>query len=100
MELSAIRLDTKANINVASGQLCQFTSEEPKEPFELEAGFEGNAKTILLHTRLQERQEIEQLLENAVDPFAEVPEDDPAATETLISNFLNDIRNLDVLQKH
>jgi hypothetical protein len=41
-------MDMKANINVASGLLDQFTSREPKEPFELEPDFEGNAKAILM----------------------------------------------------
>lgn len=75
IDLSAIRLDTKANINVASGLLDHFSLSEPKEPFELEADFEGNAKSILTQQRLQDEQEIDQLLENAVDPFAEVQED-------------------------
>ena len=42
IELSAIRLDTMANVNVASGLLEEFTFNEPKEPFELEPEFEGN----------------------------------------------------------
>lgn len=48
IELSALRLDTMAKINVASGLLDEFTFNEPKEPFELEPEFEGNTQTILV----------------------------------------------------
>ena len=41
--MTEIKLDTKANINVASGLLDEFVFSEPKEVFELEPEFEGNA---------------------------------------------------------
>ena len=75
IELSAIHLDTQAKVNVASGMLDQFTFNEPKEPFELEEDFEGDPKVILMQQRLTDEQEIDQMLESALDPFAEVPED-------------------------
>ena len=37
------------------------------------------------------------MLENAADPFADVPEDDETHVDTLIHKFLADLRNLDVL---
>ena len=105
IELSAIRLETQAKVNVASGLLSEFTFNEVKEPFELEPEFdEGtDVKAILMQQRLQDEQEIDQLLESAVDPFAEVPEDtniDAGQTEQLICKFLGDMRDMDVLQQH
>ena len=40
IDLSAIRLETKAEVNVASGLLSKFTFNETKEPFELEPEFD------------------------------------------------------------
>lgn len=48
IELSAITQETVANINVASGLLDEFSFHEPKEPFELEPDFEGDAKVIIM----------------------------------------------------
>ena len=73
--MSAIRLDTQASVNVASGLLDEFNFSEPKEAFELEPEFDGDVKIVLMQQRLQDEQEIDQLLECALDPFAEVPED-------------------------
>ena len=88
--------------------LDQFTFNEPKEPFELEEDFEGDPKAILMQQRLQDEQEIDQMLESALDPFAEVPEDpvgggqaDEGGTQQadiLINKFLADLRDMDVLQ--
>ena len=52
-----------------------------------------------MQQRLQDEQEIDQLLESALDPFAEVPEDniDAAQTDQLICKFLADMRDMDVL---
>ena len=47
IEMSALRLEPVANVNVASGQLSSFTTIEPKEAFELEPEFDGNAKEIM-----------------------------------------------------
>ena len=54
IELSALRFETVAKVNVASGLLDEFTFSEPKEPFELEPDFEGNSKAILMQQRLQD----------------------------------------------
>lgn len=43
-----------ANINVESGLLDDFSFGEPKEPFELEPDFEGDAKAIIMQQRLQD----------------------------------------------
>ena len=48
IELSALRLDTLAKVNVASGLLSEFTFNEGQEPFELEPEFEGDVKAILM----------------------------------------------------
>ena len=40
------------------------------------------------------------MLENAADPFGEVPEDDEAEQDALIGKFLGDLRDLGVLQQH
>lgn len=47
VEMSDIRLEQKAEINVASGRLESFSFSEPKEPFELEPDFDGNPKEIM-----------------------------------------------------
>jgi len=54
IELSALQLHLKANINVASGQLDNFTFSEPKEPFEMEPEYDGNTKAALISQRLQD----------------------------------------------
>ena len=38
----------------ASGQLSEFTYTEPKEQFELDPEFEGNAKEVLASQRLND----------------------------------------------
>ena len=48
IELTNAHLDIRANLNVASGQLDNFTFNEPPEPFQLEPDFEGNPDTIVL----------------------------------------------------
>ena len=48
INLSAHRHETLASVNVASGLLDEFTFDEPKETFELEEDFQGNAKEILM----------------------------------------------------
>ena len=40
------------------------------------------------------------MLQSAVDPFAEVAEDDEGQNEQLIHKFLADLRDMDVLQEH
>lgn len=50
--------------------------------------------------QLHDEQDIDQLLEHADDPFAEVPEDNIDQTEGLIGKFLCDLRDLGVLQQH
>lgn len=47
IDLTDIHLETKADLNVASGLLEQFQFSEPKEAFELEPEFEGDAKMII-----------------------------------------------------
>ena len=47
IDLTDIRLDSKADLNVASGLLDKFQFSEPKEAFELEPEFEGDAKMII-----------------------------------------------------
>ena len=47
---------------------------------------------------MQDEQAIDQLLESAADPFADVPEDDAAESDSLITKFLGDLRDLQVLQ--
>lgn len=49
---------------------------------------------------MQDEQAIDQLLESAADPFADVPEDDAAESDSLITKFLGDLRDLQVLQQH
>ena len=83
IELSALRLETLAKVNVASGLLSEFTYKEVQEPFELEPEFEGgDVKAFLMQQRLQDEQEIDQLLDSALDPFAEVAEDSNNAAES------------------
>ena len=48
IELTNAHLDIKANINVASGQLQEFTFNEPPELFTLDPDFEGNPDEIVL----------------------------------------------------
>ena len=47
IDLTEIHLETKGDLNVASGLLEQFQFSEPKEAFELEPEFEGDAKMII-----------------------------------------------------
>ena len=51
-----------------------------------------------MQQRLQDEQEIDLLLESAVDPFGDVPLDDEADSDNLINKFLADLRDMDVLQ--
>ena len=69
-------MEVTADRDVATGQLSTFKFNEPKEQFELEEDFEGNAQEILLENQLQDLNEIDQILAKVEDPFGEVSEDE------------------------
>ena len=82
--------------NVASGLVNQFKFNEPKEQFELDPDFNGNTQEILVQQRLQDDQELDLLLDKAVDPFGDVEEDhDESDTNVLknIASFLEDLKD-------
>ena len=68
-------MEFTADRDVGTGQLTTFKFSEPKEQFELEEDFDGNAQEILLQNQLQDENEIGQILGNVEDPFGDVPED-------------------------
>ena len=59
MKSDNIELDQRTMLlsvgrSCASGQLSEFTYTEPKEQFELDPEFEGNAKEVLASQRLND----------------------------------------------
>ena len=59
VELGQEAMEVTASRDVASGQLTAYKFNEPKEQFELEPEFEGNAKEILLANQLNDASEID-----------------------------------------
>ena len=102
LQLGDEQLEVMPVYNVASGSLHKFVFNEPKEQFELEEDFAGNVQEILTQQRLQDKQEIDMLLEKAVDPFGEVEEDEDESEANVIANiaqFLGDLRDAEKQSK-
>ena len=59
VELGQQTMEVTASRDIASGQLSTYEFNEPKEQFEMEAEFEGNAKEILLSNQLHDENEID-----------------------------------------
>ena len=64
----------------------------------MEADFEGNAKEILLSNKLNDENEIDQILAEAADPFDDVSEDedDEEANKKVSHKFLVELRDMEL----